>query len=92
MSYLFQLNITDIFPLASQPHLDALAVDFGLDLIPSIFFTQNFSRRQAVQDGIDIAANVGKVHAIQVPAVHELDALSEFAFLKTLIIRNAETF
>ena len=78
MSYFFYLNITDIFPLTVEPHLDPLAVYFSFNPTGTVFFAQNFSRRQAVQYGIDITAGIGKSHALQGAAVHELDALAEF--------------
>ena len=65
MSYFFYLNITDIFPLTVEPHLDPLAVYFSFDPIGTVFFAQDFSRRQAVQYGIDIAARIGKSHTLQ---------------------------
>lgn len=65
MSYFFYLNITDIFPLTVEPHLDTLAVDFRFNPIGTVFFAQDLSRRQAIQYGIDIAARISKSHALQ---------------------------
>ena len=90
MSYFFYLNITDILSLTVEPHLDPLAVYFSFNPIGPVFFAQDFSRRQAVQYGIDITARIGERHALQRAPIHELDALAEFPFLKPPVVRNAE--
>ncbi len=41
-------DVTDAVGLAFEPHLNALAVDFGFNLVGSIIFTQYLCRRQAV--------------------------------------------
>ena len=64
MSYFFNLNIVDVFPLTTKPHLDTLAVYFSFDPICSAIFAQDFSRRQTIQNGIDITASIGKGHAL----------------------------
>ena len=78
-----------VFP-APQPHFDAFPVDFCFQLIGPVIFTQDFRRRQAVQDSVDIVARIGERDTLQPTAVHELDALAEPAFLETPVIGNME--
>ena len=50
MLYFFYLDLADVFSLTVQPHLDPGPINFSFDLIRSVFFTQNFGRRQPIQD------------------------------------------
>lgn len=88
--YFYDFDVFDIFPLAPQPHFDALPVDFRFQLVRPVIFTQYLRRRQTVQDGVDIITRIGEGDALQPSAVHELDALAELAFLETPVIRNVK--
>lgn len=88
--HFYDFDVFDIFPLAPQPHFDALPVDFRFQLVRPVTFTQYLRRRQTVQDGVDIITRIGEGDALQPSAVHELDALAELAFLETPVIRNVE--
>ena len=88
--HFYDFDVFDIFPLAPQPHFDALPVDFRFQLVRPVIFTQYLRRRQTVQDGVDIITRIGEGDALQPSAVHELDALAELAFLETPVVGNVE--
>ncbi len=44
--HFYDFDVFDIFPLAPQPHFDALPVDFRFQLVRPVIFTQYLRRRQ----------------------------------------------
>ena len=77
-----------IFPLASQPHINAFAENFGPD-DPTVFsLLLDLRRGQPIQYGLDGRACILEPDLLQFTAVHELYPLAEFAFLKALQIRH----
>ena len=67
-----------------------LAPTTCFQLVRPVVFAQDFRHRQAVEDGVDVIACIGKSDALQAAAVHELDMLAELPFLEAPIVRNTE--
>ena len=88
--YLLSGNNLNQLALAFQPDINTLAENLRFDKRTVFALFYYLGGRQTVKDILVAAALKQEAQALQMPAVHKLDALAEFALLKAFGIRNGK--
>lgn len=76
------MDYFNITPLPSHPHLNPLPEHLRPDGVDAVLLLEDLGGGKAVQNGLNRRPGVGKLHPLQLPAVHELHPLPEFSLLK----------
>ena len=79
-------------PLTAQPHIDSFAKYFSFNQLAIQQFLYHTSGGQAVQHSLQTGTSVLETQLLQLAAIHKLDTLAHFAFLKTVAVGNIEMF